>query len=289
MRQFYTEYKDNTIHQASVGEISWFKSSILSIALIFIFGNSYSQETVDNKIYQKGKEFYFSYIYIDTNGEGFYFDKLTPPTWTHASDMLYLSWLDTVQIWKFVAKQDVSDTTIVGIKLTYNSSSYIRGQTPMKYQYIMQNGLVCYEHSASLTENEREIEIRTPYQYLFKILTLNPLPHIKKTYKKGRIWHESSATLGGSDWKMWKNEEWGEWLCKHKIPIYTDCYYRILRKNVIIPTCFGILRCYKITSIGKSSLGDTYLIAYFNEKYGFVLLKYINIDNSMIVLQLKNF
>jgi hypothetical protein len=88
---------------------------------------------------------------------------------------------------------------------------------------------------------------------------------------------------------MWKNEEWGAWLYEHKGAIHTDCSYRIFKKNAIIPTCFGRLKCYKITAIGRSDLGDTYLTAYFNEKYGFVQLKYINIDNSMIVLQLKNF
>ena len=54
-------------------------------------------------------------------------------------------------------------------------------------------------------------------------------------------------------------------------------------------TDFGLLPCYVITGNAVNQIGETSLTAYFNQNYGFILLKYTNIDRSIITLKrIKN-
>ncbi|MGO3182768.1 MAG: hypothetical protein ACTIJ9_08055 [Aequorivita sp.] len=108
------------------------------------------------------------------------------------------------------------------------------------------------------------------------ILELNPFPFIKAPYKVGNSW----------DWwlgigSQWGDERWKTW----EGGIENQYFYEITKKK-IIETEFGKLECFIIESTAWSELGETKLTAYFNEKYGFIKLNYINIDGSKTNLEL---
>ena len=279
-----------------VAEISWFKSVILSITLIFVFAKAYSQETEpyiktpsgmyvenypdtsnlsrytdDNEVYRAKNEYYFSYNYMDKNGNAYYFDK------------------PTIETWKFVTKQDVSDTTILVVKLSVlpDLSTFIKfmpdyDQTIIEYKYIMHDKSVYSKRSSStgLIENKMNIWMHPPRTDLFKILELNPFPYIQQPYKKGNTWNWE-LQIGSA----WGDERWRTW----EGTITNNYTYKIVEENAVLATDFGDLKCYKIESSATSDLGETYLTAYFNGIYGFVKLEYVNIDKSKIVLHLINF
>jgi hypothetical protein len=108
-------------------------------------------------------------------------------------------------------------------------------------------------------------------------LEINPFPFIQKPYLKGNKWYWSLEI--GSYWSDYRWKEWNG-MIENK---YT---YEIVDTNSIIHTPLGELNCYKIDSYAESELGKTCLTSYFNETYGFVRLDYINIDGSILNIEL---
>ena len=64
--------------------------------------------------------------------------------------------------------------------------------------------------------------------------------------------------------------------------------YKITDKTEI-ERPFGLLECYVVESIAKSSLGTTGLEAYFHPDYGFAKLSYTNINGSKTNLTLSEY
>ena len=54
----------------------------------------------------------------------------------------------------------------------------------------------------------------------------------------------------------------------------------------IVETSLGNLECYEVTAIATHEFGESSLISYFNEQYGFVKFHYININSSETILEL---
>jgi hypothetical protein len=62
--------------------------------------------------------------------------------------------------------------------------------------------------------------------------------------------------------------------------------YEITNK-LYLETKIGKIECYEVTGIANSKIGTTKLVAYFNEKYGFVKLNYTNINGSKTVIDIE--
>jgi hypothetical protein len=135
----------------------------------------------------------------------------------------------------------------------------------------------CFFEKTGLVENEKNIWLHPPRSFLFEILQLNPFPYIQKPYEKGNKW-TWSLKIGD----QWSNERWKVW----KGGIENKYVYEIVDDNCAISTPLGDLNCYKINSYAESELGKTFLTAYFNEIYGFVRYEYINIDGSVLNIEL---
>jgi len=130
-----------------------------------------------------------------------------------------------------------------------------------------------------LIENEKNIWLHPPREFLFRILELNPFPYIKYPFQIGHTWNWD-LEIGG----QWGDKRWKEWTGN----ITNKYQYKITDKKTI-STAIGALECYVIESEAKSELGTTKLTSYFNEQFGFVKLDYTNIDSSTIEIDIKGF
>lgn len=80
----------------------------------------------------------------------------------------------------------------------------------------------------------------------------------------------------------WSDERWGVW--KGKLLLKYD--YEILEQETI-ETNLGNLNTTKVYATASSEIGESSLVAYFNEKYGFIKLEYTLFNNNKIILELK--
>lgn len=125
-------------------------------------------------------------------------------------------------------------------------------------------------------ENKEEFWIHPPRYGRYRILELNPFPHIKLPVVSGRTW----------EWKVYPPElyadsAWASWKGILQVKFrYT------LGGIVQLATPLGNLSCYRVQATGTSKLGSTASEAYFHPTYGFVRLNYRNIDHSRTQLEM---
>lgn len=125
-------------------------------------------------------------------------------------------------------------------------------------------------------ENNEEFWLHPPRYGRYRILELNPFPHIKLPVVSGKTW----------EWKVYPPElyadsAWARW----KGILRVQFRYK-LGSIAQLATPFGELSCYRIQARGTSKLGTTALEAYFHPTYGFVRLNYRNINASRVQLTL---
>jgi hypothetical protein len=223
--------------------------------------NTHKDYNWDNKVYTKGRKFYFDYIY-SKNGKNLFFD------------------IDNNGNWFF--SDTISKQTVKGIRITILEglepfimfdSSY--NQTVMRIDYLTLSGIPTNE-STGIIENKKNIWLHPPRSLLFRILELNPFPFIQTPYKTGNKW-QWQLDIGDT----WGDSRWYEW----KGIIKNQYQYEIVGKKNI-KTTMGLLPCFVINAKAKSKLGETYLKSYFNNKYGFVKYEYTNIDKSKLLFKL---
>ncbi|MDR0602894.1 MAG: hypothetical protein LBG80_01155 [Bacteroidales bacterium] len=232
-----------------------------------------SRYTEDNEIYRAENKYYFSYIHIDGNNNEYYYSCSN----------------NDIEHCEYISKNNISDTTIVGIlmRVKPDISDFTRNlpdydQTVIEYRFITHKGDIIYQNSelTGLVENKKNIWMHPTRVGLFRILELCPFPFVQYPCKKGQKWK----------WKLqigerWRNVRWITW----KGTITNKYQYKVVDDDAIISTNFGELKCKIIKSIAKSRIGTTELTAYFNEIYGFVRLEYVNINKSKIIMQLIKF
>jgi hypothetical protein len=223
------------------------------------------QRTHHNVIYKPGKMFTFKYQYFDKFGEEFLFQK------------------GYYGNWKFVSKYAGNDSAIYTIEmylpLDVIDTIIPSYQSIIEYSYLdkSEKKLFRWDSRTGLIENQKNIWLHPPREYLFTILELNPFPYIEFPCKKGKTW-KWELTIGSH----WGDERWKIW----EGNIINKYKYKIVDSECIIATELGELKCCKIKSTSKSSIGTTCLIAYFNEQYGFIRYEYVNIDKSKINMEL---
>ena len=225
------------------------------------------QCTKHNIIYTAGKTFVFKYQYLDKSGEEFLFKK--------GEDMQ----------WEFIPKSAEDASAVHSIEMYIVSDIKemklaVTNQSVIHYRHLDKDKSTrafSWDERTGLIDNKKNIWFHPPRSYLFKILELNPFPYIHLPVKEGKNWKwklEIGAQWGDTRWKTWSN-------------VITNKYkYKIVDTESLVETALGTLKCCKIESQAKSSIGTTYLTTYFNEQYGFVRYEYINIDKSKINIEL---
>lgn len=125
-------------------------------------------------------------------------------------------------------------------------------------------------------ENKEEFWLHPPRYGRYRILELNPFPHIKLPAVSGQTW----------EWQVYPPElfadsAWASW--KGNLPVK---FRYTLANTRQLSTPLGSLFCHRVQASGTSKLGTTALEAYFYPSYGFVRLNYRNIDFSRVQLEM---
>lgn len=212
---------------------------------------------IDKSIYSKGKSFYFDYFYEDSLGKRFL--------------------IQSNQSWKLVSMDSINEYTITKIKMTVTGKPYYELYKQIEYQLIRKDGKRQLYQRTGLIEDSIEFWTHPPRELLFKILEISPFPQIKKPFEIGKKW-STELQVGA----QWGDKRWATW----DDDITVKSTY-IIERKAVINTSFGKKECWVVKSYAESSVGNSSLDIYFNEELGFVLLEYTNINNSRIVLELK--
>ncbi len=222
--------------------------------------------TANNSTYIEGSQFIYSYEHISSDSLKYYFSY------------------DDYGDWKFVSTDSIGDNTIEELKITVMPGlepmiNYVPdyNQTIIQFNYYSKNRKAPFSGRSGAIENEKNIWIHPPRDKYFRILELNPFPFIKAPLKIGTKW----------DWELLIGDVWGDYRWKiWKGNVLNKYSYKITKKE-LLKTSLGQIECFVIESTAESRIGKTKLTAYFNSKYGFVKLCYLNIDGSRTNLLLE--
>lgn len=221
--------------------------------------------SLDNVIYIPGKKHVLVYQYIK-EGKEYRFQSIGNKNW---------GLLECNSATDSAAKTIVFD---VYNDNSINPYAHNLGQSPLHFIYY--NGMdkrLPIQGFTGLVENEKNIWMHPPREFLFQVLELNPFPYIKFPVIKGRKW-KWKLTIGS----QWGNPLWQEW----DGAIVNKYKYRIIDTDYRLQTAFGELSCAVVKSSARSRIGKTKATFFFHKTYGFVRFEYLNIDGSAIVLDL---
>ncbi|MEL7022020.1 MAG: hypothetical protein AAGK47_10445 [Bacteroidota bacterium] len=216
----------------------------------------------DNQIYTTDRTFKYSYYYLDKNNRKLKFGRegfsLVP------YDSINNRIIDTVLF------------TTGGIA-RFGMDSL---QTKMLYSYRGMDGKEYASETTGIIENAKNVWLHPPRSNMtkyFRITEINPFPYVQFPLTIGHSWE---WTLGIGD--MWSEPEWRAW----EGSIINDFLYEITDYRRL-ETALGELPVYEVTAVATSRIGQTQLVSYFNEQYGFVKLHYTNIDSSQLIFNLE--
>jgi hypothetical protein len=144
------------------------------------------------------------------------------------------------------------------------------GQSELIITAVNSTGQMLYRTFTGLVENKYNVWLHPPRRSLFGILELNPFPYIQLPAVINKKW---SDTMTVSD--HWSNPLWKVWEGNVDIS-----YTYVISRQESVKFRNQELLCWVVESQAHSRLGKSTLVSFFNEKYGFILLKYQNIDGS---------
>lgn len=215
----------------------------------------------DNLVFKVGRTFVYDYQYVDKAGQAFHFEG-GRDGWNFApvgTDRYY------------VVKQ-------VHVKVLPGLEPMI--QTIPDYNQTLLN-FTCPPNTdytiSGVVENYRNIWMHPPREALFRILELNPFPFIQAPYEVGHTW----------EWELEVDPKWGDPRWATWEGIITNKYNYKIVESKTIPTAFGDLDCLLIKADATSELGATSMLAAFHPNYGFVDMKFVNIDGSKMSMTLS--
>jgi hypothetical protein len=224
--------------------------------------------TIDNQVYAINRKFIFDYFILKGA------DTLQISTPTTAG-----SHTDFQREWEFVPKRTQHHDKIQTISISVQPGLTNVNQTMLKYeyQYVPDFRSNTFSSTSGVIENEMNIWMHPHRDKYFMILELNPFPFIQQPFQISNKW-TWSLQIGD----YWKDERWKLWTGS----ITNNYEYEIIGKEKL-KTKIGHMDCWVVKGTATSSIGSTGLIAYYNEKNGFVKLDYINIDKSKLTIEIK--
>ncbi|MBA3664441.1 MAG: hypothetical protein H0W61_09570 [Bacteroidetes bacterium] len=232
---------------------------------------AYSEDNISYKLFEK---FIFDYYFLDKTGFKRKFLK---------TDSIGLK-----NPMNLANDGDVSENVIQKIELSVDDGlgSYFRPdsnytQTLIRYRYLsIENENVVPDEITGLIDNRKNIWLHPPLSFSFKILQFNPFPF----YVLDESIKEWSYSREVGDFYL--DERW----TKEKRNINIKFRYK-RTFDEILKTPLGNLKCKVVESYGEAIDGEyffkTKLKSFYNNKYGFVLLEYTNIDGTRLIIRLS--
>lgn len=210
---------------------------------------------VDNAIYKVGRTFYYSYKIQNKEGDSLFIDAEDAERLTSVKD------------------EALPDQFKMEVIAPEKGKRTNKRQTEIRYSF---EPMTDFRSSTGLVENEQNVWLHPMRSHFFKALETAPFPYVHLGKSVGYTWSDQMR-IGDS----WSNPVWGEWKGK----LLLDYTYRI-EKQEMVSTALGDLSCLKVVSTAKSTLGETELVSYFSEQYGFVKMEYKLLTGLKIVIDL---
>lgn len=166
-----------------------------------------------------------------------------------------------------------SDTLVLNTSSEIFSERY--GQTKSSWTFI---GKDWWERSYSgIEESDTAVWIHPPRLGVYSKLELSPFPMVKYPLEVGNKW--TWNLLVGNHYSVKGYAEWCD-----VDELFASNY--LITRQIPISTKLGIIDCYEIISFTENRFKQTGLKAYYNPKYGFVKLEYLNIDSHHMTIEL---
>lgn len=222
---------------------------------------------LDNKIYKPGKEFIYSYQVIK-DGDTLLIrvnEKNDPGT----------------PNWSFVKIADSLTIDKISFKVLkgYGGLDHLfpdYSQTVIQQIYYSKQDIL-FDGFTGIIENKFNIWLHPFRGKYFSVLEFSPFPYIKFPNKIGLRWKWNLNDI---------SERWSDARIVQYDGKQQASYIYEITGKVLLRTPLGKLKCYVIQGSANTSLGVSKMTSYYNKQYGFVSLKYRNIDNSIITLNL---
>lgn len=266
---------------AVINKLKKTKQAIFGICLVIsvlITQNAFSQSTdslvyatSDNKVFKKFRQFFYRYqIFKDK-------DTLICKVYNNREVLVPYDFK-----WKLDKRKKPAEeaeyTPIYQIALSVSEGSFLRQQSLVRYDYINRGIKSLDSEQTGVVEVGKRVILNPPRQSFFKILEFSPSPQVGDSLKVGFEWYDRQVLT--EDAKMPNLAEWSGELTK-------ELSYKITRSEYI-HTNIGTVFCYIIAGTCISSLGETKLIAHYNEDFGFIKMDFFNVDGSRILFEINN-
>lgn len=150
-------------------------------------------------------------------------------------------------------------------------------QTSVQWLFAVDTTLTSRpQQTVGAIETPTRFWLHPPRYEKYRILELNPFPEIRFS-PTATTW---TGTVYPSD--GYSDPAWGTW--SGVLPVqFTYSFV----DSVQLVTPLGKLRCARVRATGKSKLGSTQLVSYFQAAYGFVRLEYTNLDRSRVEMEMR--
>lgn len=237
--------------------------------------------TEDNLVYQAGLVDTFTFHYFNPSGKECYmkFDPIqqTKIDRIHNGDTsFYTTYIPSYKLIDTFRTDSCIHLYTMKVHPDQKGFGPNYNQTVVEFNMLL-NGESKAISFTGIVDNPHNIWLHPNRDCLLRILELNPFPYIQFPIKRGKKW-EWHLSIGS----QWGDQQWKTWEGK----IENHYQYKIIKTDQDVKTPMGVLPCAVIKSTAKSELGKTALTAYYNEKYGFVRMEYVNIDGSRIIIDL---
>lgn len=247
--------------------------------------------SLDNISYKLNKIFIYDYCYIDTNGVKYKFIR-AKNSWTKENPLNLIKYsnadINTIDKIKITVSDYLKDFSLV-------DSTY--SQTVFTYDYLNMLGQPadttckiikktnpkyerpCGDATTGVVDNFKNLWMHPPRDYTFKILQLSPYPFYCLTDSINK-WSWNFETGGFYLDSRWINYK----------ELMQISYNYTRQTDEILETPLGKINCKVTMGFSKATYGvtklQTSLKSYYNSKYGFVKLEYLNVNKSKLVIDL---
>ena len=231
-----------------------------------------------NNLYRLGNRYEYEYYYIRDNQQYLFSFTINPDTGRKEWGLVSRNSADKNTVAKLVL--EITEGGRLNRALAYEVNQHLHGQTLIRYSYKAPDNRELSYEITGLVENDSIYFFHPPRFGYFKILELNPFPYYLGDSKKTDCWIWQLNAVSGP---MFGDEKWKVW---DDLIDINETYKNVGKYKRYCQGAGRSVWCTKIIAKAESALGETSLIAYFNNQLGFVELEYRNIDQSKLVLKL---
>ena len=225
----------------------------------------------DNQIFKDGRTFVYDYVMTRKNGQ------------VVICKIIKQKGIPMQKAWTFlpIEERDQDCVSTLDVLVMGGGSPMLKYLSNKKMTFLafllqMPSGTAQGIKNLGMVENSQNVWMPNPAGRIFNVLQSAPFLFIQQPYELGHKWNWSTEVPS-----QYSDPRWGDWQENEKM----DFEYEITGKKSL-ETAFGILECWEVSAKGTGLIGQSSLVTYFHEQYGFVQMTYRNIDESTMVMKL---